>query len=289
MPTEFFQALIQHEFLQRALFAGLLASVACGVIGSYVVVKRIGYLAGGIAHAVLGGMGAALLWGFDPMGGALVAAVISALLIGLITQFWRTQEDILIGAVWAVGMSLGILLMTRVPGYSVDLMGYLFGNILVISDRELAVMIALNGTLLGIVALLYRQLLAVVFDEEFARLRGIAVTAVYLLLLCMVAVTVVMLIQVVGLILVIALLSLPAAIAGQFFQTLGRMMLVASLLGAAFTSTGLALAYAPDLPVGPTIVLVAGVVYVVTMVTQRAIQAWRRRRARSHRLAVTPR
>ncbi|MGF1547008.1 MAG: metal ABC transporter permease [Thiotrichales bacterium] len=279
MPIEFFQALAQHEFLQRALLAGLLASVACGVVGSYVVVKRIGYLAGGIAHAVLGGMGAALLWGFDPLGGALVAAVVAALLIGLITQFWHTQEDILIGAVWAIGMSLGILLMTRVPGYSVDLMGYLFGNILIVSNRELAIMFGLDLVLLGIVALLYRQLLAVVFDEEFARLRGVAVTAVYLLLLCLVAVTVVMLIQVVGLILVIALLSLPAAIAGQFFQTLGRMMLVASLLGATFTSTGLALAYAPDLPVGPTIVLVAGLIYVVTMLAQRVWVAQQRRAA----------
>ncbi len=282
MPTDFLAALGEHAFLRHALLAGVLASLACGVIGSYVVVKRIGYLAGGIAHAVLGGMGAALLWGFDPLGGALASAVVAALLIGVITQYWRAQEDTLIGAVWAIGMALGVLFMAQVPGYSVDLMSYLFGNILMVSGRELVFMAVLDTLLLGTVALLYRQLLAVVFDEEFARLRGVPVTFLYLLLLVMVAVTVVMLIQVVGLILVIALLSLPAAIAGQFFKTLGRMMAAAALLGIAFTTSGLALAYTPDLPVGPTIVLVAGVSYVVAAL---GLHGWRALQRRS--LAVT--
>jgi len=275
---EFLAALSEHAFLRSALLAGLLASLGCGLVGSYVVVKRIGFLAGGIAHSVLGGMGAALYFGFDPMGGALAAAIIAALLIGMVRLHWGGQEDTLIGALWAIGMAVGILFIARTPGYSGDLMTYLFGNILLVPERELWTMLGLDLFLMLMVGLLYRQFLAVSFDEEFARLRGLPVTVLYLLLLCLVAVTVVLLIQVVGLILVIALLTLPAAIAGQHVQTLGRMMLLATLLGAAFTSSGLALSYGPDLPPGATIILVAGAAYVVSTLYHHWALARRRRR-----------
>jgi zinc transport system permease protein len=173
-------------------------------------------------------------------------------------------------------MAVGILFISRTPGYNTDLMGFLFGNILLVPRDELWVMAALDLVLLLAVGLFYRQFLAVAFDQEFARLRGVSVTTFYLLLLCLVALTVVLLIQVVGLILVIALLTLPAAIAGHYVQTLGKMMLLASLLGAAFTSTGLALAFGPDLPVGPTIILIAGAVYIVSSILTQVRQ---RRRA----------
>ena len=276
--NEFLTALQHYQFLQTALVAGLLASLACGVTGTYVVVKRIGFLAGGIAHSVLGGMGAALYFGFDPLLGALGTALLAALLIGWVKLHWQAQEDTLIGALWAVGMAIGILFISRTPGYNTDLMGFLFGNILLVSRQDLWVMAGLDLLLLAAVGLFYRPFLAVAFDQEFARLRGVPVTAFYLLLLCLVALTVVLLIQVVGLILVIALLTLPAAIAGHYVQTLGRMMLLASLFGAAFTSIGLAVAYAPDLPVGPTIILLAGASYIVSSVAARARQrrrAWR--------------
>jgi len=274
----FFSALFEHHFLQAALLAGLLAAIGCGMVGSYVVVKRIGFLAGGIAHSVLGGMGAALYFGYDPMGGALLAAIVSALLIGWVRLRWGGQEDTLIGAVWAIGMAIGILFIERTPGYSGDLMSFLFGNILLVPDRQLWIMAGLDVLLLATVGLLYRHFLAIAFDEEFARLRGLPVTALYLLLLCLVAVTVVLLIQVVGLILVIALLTLPAAIAGQYVQTLGRMMLVATLLGIAFTSGGLALSYGPDLPPGATIILLAGAAYVISTLYYHWSLSRRRRR-----------
>ena len=248
--AEFFTALGQHGFLQTALIAGLLASLGCGVIGTFVVVKRITFLAGGIAHSVLGGMGAALYFGVDPLGGALAAALISALLIGWVRLHWSAQEDTLIGALWAIGMAVGILFIAKTPGYSSDLMSYLFGNILLVPARDLWVMAGLDGLLLLIVWAFYRQFLAVAFDEELARLRGVPVTFFYLLLLCLVAVTVVLLIQVVGLILVIALLTLPAAIAGHYVHSLARIMVVATLLGVVFTSAGLALAYGPTCPPG---------------------------------------
>ncbi|MCU0766032.1 MAG: metal ABC transporter permease [Gammaproteobacteria bacterium] len=269
--TEFFSALASHGFLQSALAAGLLASVGCGIMGTYVVVKRIGFLAGGIAHTVLGGMGAALYYGHDPMLGALLAAVASALVIGWITLRFREHEDTLISALWAVGMAVGVLFLARTPGYGVDLMSYLFGNILLVPREDLWLMAALDAVLVGTVLALYRPLLAVAFDEEFARLRGLPVTFLYLLLLCLVALTVVLLIRVVGLILVIALLTLPAAIATQYAATLGRMMVLAVALGAALTSTGLALSYAPDLPAGPTIIVLAGGAYLLSTLARQLL------------------
>lgn len=267
---DFINALLQHSFLQTALLAGVLASLGCGVMGSYVVVKRIGYMAGGISHSVLGGMGAALFFGFSPTLGALLAAIGAALAIGWIKLRWRAQEDTLIGALWAIGMSVGILFISRTPGYSTDLMSYLFGNILLVSVDQLWEMALLDALMITLVLAFYRQFLAISFDEEFARLRGVPVTAFYLLFLCLVAITVVMLVQVVGLVLVIALLTLPAAIAGHYVHTMGRMMLLASVLGALFTSAGIALSWQLDMPAGAIIILLAGGCYLLSAVISEA-------------------
>lgn len=269
--NEFLTELGQQAFLQMALIAGLLASLGCSLIGPFVVVKRISFLAGGIAHSVLGGVGAAIYFGFDPFVGALAAAVISALLIGWVRLHWRTQEDTLIGALWAIGMAIGILFIASTPGYNSDLMSYLFGNILLVSSRELWIMAGLDLALLLLVGLFYQQFLAVCFDEEFARLRGVPVTLFYLLLLCLVAITVVLLIQVVGLILVIALLAIPSAIASHHVHSIGRMMLVAAVLGAVLSTLGLGFSYSFDLPTGPMIVLLAGCCYIVSMMFARAL------------------
>ncbi|MBK5931790.1 metal ABC transporter permease [Halochromatium salexigens] len=284
--AEFFNALVQHGFLQQALVAGLLASIGCGLIGPFVVVKRITFLAGGIAHSVLAGMGAALFYGYDPLSGALAAAVVAALLIGWVRLRWRTGEDTAIGALWAIGMAVGILFVSQTPGYATDLMSFLFGNILLVPTRELGFMAMLDLVLLVTVALFYRHFVAIAFDDEFARLRGVPVDFFYLLLLVLVAVTVVLMIQVVGLILVIALLTLPAAVAGQWTRTLAGMMIGATLIGALLTSGGLALSYAPDLPTGPTIILLAGALYLVSAMTA-SVRAKRRAR-RALRATTTP-
>lgn len=260
----FFTAFVEHGFLKAAVVAALLASIGCGVIGTYVVVKRIAFLAGGIAHSVLGGMGAAVYFGHDPLHGALIAAILGALLIGWVRLRWQAREDTLISALWAIGMAVGVLFIAKAPGYQADLMSYLFGNILLVPPESLVFMGALDALLLIVVAAYHRQLLAVVFDEEFARLRGLPVGFFYLLLLVLVAVTVVLLIQVVGLTLVLALLTLPAAVAGHYAQSLGRIMVIAVLLGATLSVGGLALSYGPDLPAGPTIVLLAGAAYVAS-------------------------
>lgn len=275
--AEFFTALAEHGFLQQALLAGLLASIGCGLIGPFVIVKRITFLAGGIAHSVLAGMGAALYYGYDPLGGALVAAVVAALLIGWVRLGWHTGEDTAIGALWAIGMAVGILFISQTPGYATDLMSFLFGNILLVPTRELWFMATLDLVLLVTVALFNRQFVAVAFDEEFARLRGVPVDIFYLLLLVLVAVTVVLMIQVVGLILVIALLTLPAAVAGQWTRTLTGMMLGATLIGILLTSGGLALSYGPDLPTGPIIILLSGALYLVSAVSAGLVSKQRAR------------
>lgn len=284
---EFFAALAQYEFLQTALVAGLLASIGCGVTGTYVVVKRIAFLAGGIAHSVLGGMGVAAYVGGHPLVGALIAAVLVALLIGWVRLHWQAQEDTLISAIWAIGMAVGILFIAQTPGYQSNLMSYLFGNILLVPQSSLWIMAGLDAVLLTVVALFHRQLLAVVFDEEFARLRGIPVAFFYQLLLVLVAVTVVLMIQVVGLILVLALLTLPATVAHHYLNGLVGIMLVATLLGALLTVSGLGLAYGPDLPVGPTIILLAGLVYIASAILSRTLQHRRAARSVKHYQTAT--
>ncbi len=206
-----------------------------------------------------------------PKPEASLTALPAALLIGWVRMHWRAQEDTLISALWAIGMAIGVLFIAKAPGYQADLMSYLFGNILLVPRESLWFMVALDVLLLTIVAVYHRQFLAVVFDEEFARLRGVPVGFFYLLLLVLVAVTVVLLIQVVGLILVLALLTLPAAVAGHYVHSLGRMMLIATVLGALLSVTGLALSYGPDLPAGPTIILLAGGVYVLSAVLTQVL------------------
>jgi len=263
---EFFNTLASQNFLQNALFGGILASIGCGLTGTFVVVNRIGYLAGGIAHSVLGGMGIAYYLNYDPFLGALIAALISALLIGFIKLKWKQQEDTTIGAVWAIGMALGVIFISKTPGYNANLMSLLFGNILIISDEQLMLMLILDLITIVFVGIFYKQLVATSFDIEFSSVRGIHVKLFYLLLLCLIAITVVLLIQIVGLILVIALLTLPAAIARQYVQSIGMMMLLAALLGSVFTSTGLYLSYEPDLPAGSTIILVAGFFFLLSSI-----------------------
>ena len=267
---DFFQTISTHSFLQHALLGGILASIGCGLMGSFVVVNRIGYMAGGIAHSVLGGMGIAYFLELDPFAGALVAALLAAIIIGLIKLKWQQQEDTAIGAIWAVGMAIGIIFISKSEGYNTNLMSFLFGNILIISQDQLYIMLLLDIITILFVAIFYKQLVSISFDMEFATVRGVKVNLFYLLLLCLVAITVVLLIQVVGLILVIALLTLPAAIARQYVHSMGMMMLVAALLGILFTSSGLYISYDPDLPAGATIILVAGIAYLLSS-TFRAI------------------
>jgi zinc transport system permease protein len=287
--NEFISAVAEHAFLRNALFTGLLASVACGVVGSYVVVRRITYMAAGIAHCVLGGIGAAVYlervhgWqGLDPLHGAVAAALLAALVIGFVSLRARERVDTAIGAVWAIGMAAGVLFLSKTPGYGEDLMGYLFGNVLMVSSRDLWLVAGLDAVILAVGIAFYNRLLAVSFDAEHARARGLNVEFYFLLLLVLTALTVVLLVTVVGIVLVIALLTIPAAIAGRFSARLSQMMALAVVVSAALTVGGLGLSFAADVPAGATIILLAGAAYIVTLTATRLARD-RRTRARGTR------
>jgi zinc transport system permease protein len=269
-------------FLRYALVVGLLASVSLGIIGSYVVTRRITYIAAAISHCVLGGIGAALylnvaqgLNGCNPMYGAVVAALLSALIIGLVSLYARQREDTVISAVWALGMAIGLVFFAKTPGY-VDPMSYLFGDILLISADDVWLVLTMDAVVIVLGLGFYPKFLALCFDEEFAELRGVGVKFYYLLLLCLTALTVVLLVRVVGIVLVIALLTLPAAVAGHFVRRLWQMMAVAVLCCMAFVTTGVAVSYPLNLPSGPVIILVAGTAYLAVAL---AVRLWTRRRA----------
>lgn len=262
-------------FLRYAFISGILASIAFGVIGTYVVARRITYIAGAISHCVLAGIGAGLYlqhalgitW-FGPLAGAIVAALAAAIIIGLVSLHANQREDTVIGALWSIGMAIGLLFIAKTPGY-LEPMSYLFGNILLISEADLWLVLVLDALVLGATALFYRQFQAVCFDEEYARLRGLRTDIYYLLLLCLTALTVVLLVRVVGIVMVIALLTLPAAVAGSFARGLGQMMLLATLCSMAFIASGLAISYSRDLPSGPTIIVLAGLVYLLVLAGKR--------------------
>jgi zinc transport system permease protein len=274
----FFTAMSENPFLLMALTAGIAASFASGVIGSYVVVKRIVSMSGSIAHSVLGGMGVCLwlrrIYGLDfltPLQGALAAGLLSALLMGWIHLKYREREDTVIAAIWATGMSIGVIFIALTPGYNVELMNFLFGNILWVSHSDIILLLSLDVLIAATVAIFYRRFLAICFDEQQALLQKVPVHTLYLLLLCLVAIAVVLLIQVVGAILVITMLAIPAAIAGSMSTTLLRMMLIATLLGALFTFLGMYFSYELNWPPGATISLVAALFYCFNLIRKRYI------------------
>ena len=229
-----------------ALLAGLTASIASGIVGSYVVTKRIVFISGSISHAVLGGMGL-FLWlrkvynlsFLSPMHGALFAAVFSAILLGWVHLKYKEREDSVIAALWAGGMSLGVIFISFTPGYNVELMDFLFGNILWVTKKDLLTILLLDTVVVASTLLFYRKFQAICFDEEQAALQGLAVKPLYIFLLCLVALSVVVLIQVVGAILVISMLTLPAAMAGNLTRKLSSMMSLAILGGMVCTALGI--------------------------------------------------
>ena len=263
--------LLEYEFMRNALLAALLASVACGIIGSLVVVRRLVFISGGIAHAAFGGIGLGYFLGISPLVAVVPFTVACAILIGLINKQTKLPADTAIGILWAVSMAFGVIMIGFSPGYAPDLFGYLFGNILTVPSSDLWLMIGLDAIILIVVGLLFREFLAVSFDEEYAQASGLPVTFLYYLLLCLIALTIVLLIRVVGIVLVISMLTIPAAIAKQFARSLSRMMMMSSFLGIILTVSGLWLSYRFNLASGSTIILFSGLSFVLSVLLKRFI------------------
>ncbi len=262
---------LSYHFIQNALIAGVLVSIVSGVIGSLVVVNRMVFLSGGIAHTTYGGIGLAIFFGFPIFLGTSLFAVGAALFMAYITLHQKERMDTFIGLIWAVGMAIGIIFIDLTPGYHVDLMSYLFGSILAVSKEDLYYMSALTISIVGIVSLRYRDILAVSYDSQYASLRGINVPFFYTLILVMSALTVVIAIKVVGLILVIALLTIPVYIAEKLSNSLGKMMLLSGLLSSIFTIVGLYFSYQYNLTSGATIIIVGAISLLLFLGIKRLI------------------
>ncbi len=258
-----FDALLTYEFMQRMFIAGMLASVAGGIIGSYVVVKRLVFISSGISHTAFGGIGMAYYFGFEPMIGAAMAALLTAIVVGLVNIKTKIRADSAIGIMWVIGMAAGVLFIKKTEGYTPDPMSILFGNILLVSREELIIMAVLIVIILGFVMFLYKDLLAMTFDEEFAAITGIHTNLLNLVLLSLTALTIVLMLKIVGVILVIAMLTIPPSLAGLFTNDLKVMMISAVIIGIVLNIGGFMISWQWDLPPGATIVILSGVVFLV--------------------------
>ncbi len=255
--------ILQYGFMRHALMVGLLVSIACGIVGTYVVVKRIVFISGGISHTAYGGVGLGYLLGIPPMVGATVFTVLAALAMGEVSHRVKQREDTIIGMMWAVGMALGVIFVKLSPGYTGDLMSYLFGSILAVPLTDLYLILALNVVILLIVILYHDQFTLTAFDEEFAQVIGVNTRLYNQLLLVVIALTVVVMIRAVGIILVIALLTIPPATATLFTRSMTGMMAFSMILSAVFTTGGLVISYLFDLPSGATIIILCALGYMV--------------------------
>ncbi len=256
--------LLQFEFMRNALLAGLLASIACGVIGTLVVVNRIVFISGGIAHAAYGGIGVSLVLGISPLLGIGGFSLLIVAIMAVVTFDNRQRSDTVIGVLWAFGMALGVILTDLTPGYNVDLMSYLFGSILAVPRSDIWLMLALDVIILLTVVFFYKDFLAISFDEEFARAMGVPVKLLYSLLLVMIALFVVMVVRVVGLILVIALLSIPPYISEKYSHSMKSMMFASSLLSVVFVLLGLGISYFFNVTSGASIIMVASFCFFIS-------------------------
>ncbi len=274
-----FEALFTNPLLLSAMIAGFLSSIAGGIIGSYVVVKRIVFIAGGISHSVLGGIGICIWlnrvhnveWA-SPLLGSCIAAIISALIIGWIHLYYRQREDSAIAALWSIGMAIGVLFISQTPGFNVELTNFLIGNILWISPSDLIILAFLNLVILFTVICLHKRFLNIYFDEDQAALQGQPVILLQMFLLILIATTVVILIQIVGIILVMTMLTIPPAIANIYTRSLSKMMIIAVILNSLFSFLGIAASFHLDWPTGASIALIAGASYVAALTIQLPIK-----------------
>lgn len=280
--NDFLQALVnpQVPFIRYALIAGVISSIPFGCIGSFVVVKRMSYIAGAISHAVLGGIGMALFfqsvfgvkW-LSPLVGAFIFAVLAAFILSFIVIYSKERVDSVIGTIWALGMSIGLLFMARTPEY-VDPMSYLYGNILLVGKNELFLITILNIFIMVFCLIFYQQLLAVAFDQEYAEIKGLNTAFYQILLIVLIAVTVVLMITIIGIIMVIALLTIPAAISSLFAKKLWHMILTSVFLCIVFTVFGLATSYMVKLPTSSVTIIIIGIFYFFILILNSFFSAY---------------
>jgi len=265
--TDFFS----YGFMQNAILAGIMASIICGVIGPFIVARRMVFISGGLSHTAFGGLGIAYWLGINPLYGASLFVLSAALIIG----WWEekvTRHDMFIGILWAFGVAVGIIFIHLTPGYVPDLMTFLFGNILTVSQTDLHITFFLVFIVTLPVLIFYKGMISVTFDEEYAKARMLPVKTLNIMLLVLFALSIVTLIQVVGIILVIALITIPVATAGEFSSNFKGIMALSTLLGALFCLSGLFISYFFELPSGAAIILTGTFALILTKVIKFLFQ-----------------
>ena len=273
MP-ELFTLLADYPFMRNAMLASVLASLACGIIGALVVSNRLSFLAGGASHAAYGGIGIAFHWQLPVLPCTLAFSLAAALIMGWMTLNAEKSgprseagQDAQVGVLWAAGMAVGIILIELTPGYAGELMGFLFGSILTVPENDLVFMALFDALLLTVLFAFRQGLWALTLDKEFARARGLPVDALFLLLVGLTALTTVMLIRIVGLILVLALLTIPALVARRFCRSLAGTMAASCLLSLLFCFAGLAVSWQTDISSGASIIAIGTTVYFAAHLT----------------------
>ncbi len=256
---------IQYQFFQNALIISVLASLAAGMIGTYIVVKRISLISGSIAHAAFGGLGISYYLGYNPLFGGVIFSLISAVIIALFRKKSKNRLDTLLSFLWATGMAIGLVFIFLTPGYATNLFTYLFGNILLTSTSDIITIFLLDVLILGTVFLMYNSFLSVIFDEEYSETRNMPVTFVNIILFSLIALTIIATIRVVGIILMIAILTIPAATAQLFHKTVKKIMITSFLITLFSTIAGLFISYYFNFATGPIIVLIIAFIYVISL------------------------
>lgn len=273
---DFFSAVATYDFLLDALVAAVLSGIACGIVGTYIISRRMVFLCGGITHASFGGIGIAYHFGLNPIGGALVFAVLSALGIEWASAKGRIREDSAIGIVWSVGMALGLLFIFATPGYAPNLMSFLFGDILTVSSSNIIALAVLVGVLLLVMMLFSRPIIYTSFDREFARSQGVRADAILTLMTILTSIAIVLSIRIVGIVLLLSLVTIPPVIAGCFTKSYTRIALLASIFAVLGNVCGIYVAWKMDFPVGATtIILLAIALFIVKLLTLPSIR-WRK-------------
>ncbi len=265
--------MFQYQFLLKAIFAAILTSVSCGIIGTYIVSKRIVFLSGGITHASFGGIGIGYFFGINPIIGAAVFAVLTALGIEFVTKKADIREDSVIGMWWSFGMALGIIFIFITPGYAPNLMSYLFGSILTVTNLDLYMMLVLNVIMVLFFLIFFKTILYVSFDPEYARTYRAPVQFISYLLLGLVALTIVLNIRVMGIILIISLLTIPQTIANLFTKSFRNIIFVSILIALLGCFAGLFISYRYDIPSGASIIFTLVIMFIIARISRQLIKA----------------
>ncbi len=258
--------LFQYRFFINALMAAVLASISCGYIGTYIVTRRIVFVSGGISHASFGGVGIAYFLGMNPIIGAAIFSLFSALSIEALSKSLELRKDALVGMMWSFGMAVGVFFIFITPGYASNLMMYLFGNILTVSGFDLYMMLVLAIIIISTFALLFKEIITISFDEEYAMTLGIHTVVINFIMISLVALTIVVNIRIVGIILVIALLTIPQATANIFTKKYKQIILLAILFGLLSSLSGLILSYQLNIPSGATIIFLSIIIYLISKI-----------------------